>query len=75
MRTTINLDDDVIEMAKLYSKGRSVSLGKAISELVRQATSPPLQTRLENGFHVVVLPPGSPTITSEHVKRLQDELE
>jgi hypothetical protein len=75
MRTTLSLDDDVLQEVKAYAKSRDVAIGKAISELVRRGLRAPLRTRIVNGFHVVELPPDSPTVTSEHVKRLQDELE
>ena len=75
MRTTINLDADVAEIARQYARGRSLPLGKAVSELVRRGVTRPLETRIENGLHVVVLPPGSEKITSEHVKKLQEEFE
>jgi len=75
MRTTLSLDDDVFSSVKTYAKSRSLGLGKAVSELVRKGLRAPLQTRVVNGFHVVVLPPDSPPVTTEDVKRLQDELE
>jgi hypothetical protein len=75
MRTTINLDDDVLPLLKEYAESRSMALGKATSELVRRGLSAPVQTRLVNGFHAVVLPHGSPKVTSEKVKRLlEDEI-
>jgi hypothetical protein len=73
MRTTISLDDDVLEEAKSYAKARNLAMGKAVSELVRRGLQAPLRTRVVNGFHVVDLPTGSPTVTSADVKRLQDE--
>lgn len=75
MRTTLNIDDDVLEALKRYAEGRSIALGKATSELVRRGLEPPMQTRMVNGFCTVVLPPDSPKVTTEHVKRLlEDEL-
>jgi hypothetical protein len=75
MRTTLSLDDDVFREAKTYAESRDISLGKAVSELVRRGLHAPLQTRVVNGFHVVALPPGSLPVSSEHVRKLQDELE
>jgi hypothetical protein len=75
MRTTINLDPDVAEIARQYARRRSVPLGRAVSELVRQGIARPLETREENGFHVVVLPEGSEEITLDLVNRLRDEIE
>jgi len=75
MRTTLNLDDDVLELLKDYADRRSVALGKAASDLVRRGLTAPVQTRMINGFHVVVLPANSPKVTSEKVKQLlEDEI-
>jgi len=73
--TTLSLDDDVFPLVKRYAEGRSLKLGKAVSELVRKGLKAPVQTRVVNGFHVVVLPPDSPPVTTEDVKRLQDDFE
>ena len=75
MRTTLNLDDDVLELLKDYADRRSVGLGKAASDLVRRGLTAPVQTRMVNGFHVVVLPENSRKVTSEKVKQLlEDEI-
>lgn len=75
MRTTLNLDEDVIEVLNQYADARSISLGQAASELVRRGMEAPVQTRLVNGFHVVVLPAGSPKVSSAKVKQLlEDEI-
>src|SRR6266852_3716190 len=36
MRTTLNLDDDVLQKVKDYAESRSLSVGRAVSELVRK---------------------------------------
>lgn len=73
MRTTINLDDDVLRDLKEYADNRSVALGKAVSDLVRRGLNTPVQTELVNGFHVVVLPTGSPKVDGTHVKQLLED--
>ncbi len=73
MRTTLNLDDDVLEILREYSETRSLALGKAASELVRRGLNAKVETRLVNGIHVVVLPPDSPKISSEKVKQLLED--
>jgi hypothetical protein len=75
MRTTLNLDDDVLEMVRQYSEARSVALGKAASELVRKGFTTPTATRIVNGIVVFDIPPDSPRITSERVKELQSEMD
>jgi hypothetical protein len=73
MRTTLNLDDEVCEVLKRYAEARSITVGKAASELVRRGLEAPMQTRMVNGFCTVVLPPDSPKVTTEHVKRLLED--
>jgi hypothetical protein len=73
MRTTLNIDDDLVRQIKRYAKGRSLSLGSAVSHLVRRGLSSRRPTRVVNGFHVADLPPDSPEVTSELVRRLLDE--
>jgi hypothetical protein len=56
MRTTINLDDDVLRIADRLARSRSISRGKAISELARRGVAPthsgvPMKRR--NGFLVL----------------------
>jgi hypothetical protein len=75
MRTTLNLDDDVLQMVRSYAESRALTLGKAISELVRKGLREPMRTHTVNGIDVVDLPPDSPQITTRRVKDLESELE
>jgi len=75
MRTTLSLDDDVVPLVKNYAEGRSLALGKAVSELVRKGLRAPTPTCIENGIVVFDVPADSPPITSERVKELESELE
>lgn len=70
MRTTLNLDDDVLEMLRRYSEARSLALGKAASELVRKGFSTPTPTRMVNGVVVFEIP-DEPPVTTEKVKMLE----
>jgi hypothetical protein len=71
VRITISINDDLLADVKTYAESRDISLGKAVPELVRRGLHAPLQTRVINGFHVVVLPDNSPAITGEHVRKLE----
>jgi hypothetical protein len=73
MRTTLNLDDTTLRLVRDYARKRSVPLGKAVSELVHKGLTTPMPTRVVNGLHVVELPPDSPVVTTEDVRRLQNE--
>ena len=73
MRTTLNLDDDILQLLKTYAAHRSIALGQAASELVRKGLDAPVRLRLENGFYVVDLPPDGPIVPSARVKELLEE--
>lgn len=73
MRTTLSLDDDVFQLVKHYAQTRSLAMGKALSELVRRGVGAPPKTRRVNGLVVFDLPEDSPSVTSEHVKKLEAE--
>ena len=75
MRTTLNLDDDVLQMVRQYSEARSLALGKAASELVRKGFATPTPTHVVNGVVVFDLPPDSPAVTTEKIKQIESELE
>jgi hypothetical protein len=76
MRTNVNLDADVYDLAYAYADGKGITLGAAISELVRQAgqiTEPgALSQKLkmnEYGYYEIV---GGDVLTSERVKELSE---
>lgn len=73
MRTTLNLDDDVLDELKQYAEVRSLGLGKAASEILRRGFEAPLQTRLVHGFHSVVLPAKSAKVSSDRIKQLLED--
>jgi hypothetical protein len=75
MRTTLNIDDDVLQSLKEFAETRSMALGKAASDLVRRGLAAPVATSVVNGLHVVTLPPHSPSIGNDHVRQLlEDEI-
>jgi hypothetical protein len=73
MRTTLNLDDDVVPVVKRYAESRSLALGKAASELIRRGAAARLPTRVVNGLEVFDLPPDSPLVTTKCVRDLEAE--
>jgi hypothetical protein len=73
MRTTLNLDDDVLELLKNYASDRSIPLGEAASELVRRGLETPVQMRMESGFYVVDLAADDLKVSSARVKELLEE--
>ena len=68
MRTTLTLDDDILAEAGKRAGLLHVSLGKAVSDLVRRGlqVAPPVCE--VNGLVVFDPPKGSPKITARKVK-------
>jgi hypothetical protein len=73
MRTTIDIDDDVLTVAKAIAHQRNQTIGKVVSELARNSLRPPAVSGERNG--VPLLPVGKPVvITPEIVNALRDEV-
>jgi hypothetical protein len=72
MRTTLNLDDDVVTAARELAAGEHRSLGSVISELIRRGLTP-ARVETDDGLPVIRVPAGTPPITAEMVRRAIDE--
>ena len=72
-RTTLTIEDDAMEMARKYAARHHLTLGEAISDLVRHAAERPLMTDLKSGLAVVGRPERSPRVTSERVAKVAGE--
>lgn len=74
MRTTLNLDTDVLEAAKMLATKERKPLGVVISDLLRRAVEPPpAPPRQRNGVPLFPVAQGARAVTPEIVKELQDE--
>jgi hypothetical protein len=73
MRTTLTLDDDILEMAARRAKLRGASLSKTVSDLLRRGLSAPTPSQEKSGIVVFQLPADSPRVTSEEVRRIEAE--
>ena len=75
MRTTLDIDPDVLQAAKELAEHRGTTAGRIISELARKALQPKSHGSLRNG--VPVLPrrrsASSPKPTLKLVNQLRDE--
>lgn len=73
MRTTVTLDDDIAELAARQAKARGLSLGKAVSDLVRRGLNAPTPSTDKDGLVVFRLPADSPKVTTDDVRRIEAE--
>jgi len=73
VRTTITLDDDILELAVRQAKLRGLSLGKTVSDLARRGLNSPTLSESKDGIVVFRLPADSPKISTESVRQLESE--
>jgi hypothetical protein len=73
MRTTLELDDDLVREARHLAKQRGVSLGSVISDLAMQSLAAEAPPKYRNGIRLLTPKPGAPRATLELVNRLRDE--
>lgn len=73
MRTTLDIENDVLDAARALALARGVSVGSALSELVRRgiAARTPMTTR--NGFPVFQVPVGTPAFGPDEVAAASKE--
>jgi hypothetical protein len=74
MRTTLDIDDDLLQAAKEIAERRGLSAGRVVSDLVRQALTPPKRAVSErNGVPLLPRrPAGAPALTMKVVNALRD---
>lgn len=68
MRTTLTLDDDVLGEAVKRAEALRISVGKAVSDLVRRGLTVAPPVREVDGLIVFDPPKGSPKISARKVK-------
>ena len=76
MRTTLEIEDDVLEVAKDVARHQCLSLGKAVSLLIRKGIHAPQRQQKEiirNGLRVVTRSQDAAPVTLEMVNQLRDE--
>jgi hypothetical protein len=70
MRTTLTLDDDILEIAARQAKLRGASLSKTVSDLMRRGLTAPTPSQDKGGIVVFQLPADSPPVTTEEMRRI-----
>lgn len=74
MRTTANIDDDVLAAARQYADVHDLTLGEALSQLARRALSERTSGGTRNGIVLLPVRAGAGSATLEDVNALRDEL-
>ena len=67
MRTTLDVENDVLDAARVLAVARGVSVGAALSELARRGVAARTPLSARNGFPVFQVPAGTPGFGPEDV--------
>jgi hypothetical protein len=74
MRTTLDLDEDVLQAAKEIAENRGSTAGRVLSELARKGLAGEARSGVRNGVPLLpARPEGSSRPTMKTVNRLRDE--
>jgi hypothetical protein len=74
MRTTIDIEADVLQAAKELAAVHKKTLGEMVTELIRKGLERPASpARVRNGIPLFPHRPGAPPITMAMVNALRDD--
>lgn len=74
MRTTLDIDDDVLRAAKELARHEKKSAGAVISELARRALTAPIAARAPKALHGFrPFPRRGGIVTNERIDKLREE--
>lgn len=73
VRTTLNLDDDVLAIAKAAADAEGVSLGTIVSRLARQGLAGGKPVADDDDLPSFSVPPGTPPLTLEQLRAAMDD--
>ena len=73
MRTTVDIDDDVLQVARSLAKSRGISLGQAHSQLARKGLQPVVAGPEDSLFPQFPCRPDDPLVTAEQVRDALEE--
>ncbi len=74
MRTTVSIDDDVLNAAKSLATQQRTPLGRVISDLMRKGLQPVARIQRNGVFPVFEVPDGARPITLDVVKQAEEEI-
>jgi hypothetical protein len=73
MRTTLDIEEDILLAAKEIARQRGVTIGKVLSDLARQAMTRQVASITRNDLPLFPIQPGAGIVTLDLVNQLRDE--
>ena len=74
MRTTVDLEEDVLLAAKEIAKQRGNTIGQVLSDLARQALTRRTPVSTKHALPLFPIQPDAGVVTLELVNHLRDEM-
>lgn len=74
MRTTLDIDEDILFAARDIAKRQRLSMGKVLSDLARQALSRQTAPTTRNAVPLFPRQPDAGVVTLELINQLRDEM-
>jgi hypothetical protein len=72
MRTTLDIEDDVLQAAKELARKEGTTAGQVISSLARKALSTPSSRKITMRNGVPVFPATGEIITEEKIRQIRE---
>jgi hypothetical protein len=78
MRTNVNIADDAREFAMVYADAKGMTLGDAITELIREGQravsgKPKIQSFARSSAGFPMFPPSGRRLTTEQVRKAEED--
>ena len=74
MRTTLEIEDEILLTVKAIAQQRKTTAGDVVSSLLRESLAPKnFKVEYRNGVPLLPRRPHGPVVTAEMVDRLADE--
>jgi hypothetical protein len=73
MRTTLDLDDSLVQIARELAQQRKLTIGRVISDLALESLEPKSSAKMRNGVPLFNPRPGARKPSLKLVNELRDE--
>jgi len=73
MRTTLEIEDDLVRLAKELAEQQKISMGEVVSQMMRKSLQKSSPARTRNGVPLIVRRPGAPKAALALINRLRDQ--
>ena len=73
VRTTLDIDEDILQAAKEIAVQEKTTAGKVLSNLARRALTPVTDMPVRHGVPLLPPRPGEGVVTVEEVNSLRDQ--